>query len=103
MLSQLYEIFASSLVEILTAILFPTVIVVDTYLNVKVGAFSSNGTILSTFANAVPLFPALSWNSKVNSPFSVNVYVFFVLLFVIVTSSSLKLIVAVTDLFSFVS
>ncbi len=49
---------------------------------ILVGSF-----IQSTFAVAVPLFPALSTNSNVNSPFSVKIYVSEPLLFVIVTSS----------------
>ncbi len=53
--------------------------------------------IQSTFATAVPVFPAASSNSNVNSPFSVNVCVLFSSLFVIVTFSLSKLIVAVTS------
>ena len=50
--------------------------------------FTFVGTFIqSTFAVASPLLPASSTNSNVNSPFSVNVYVSFPLLFVIVTFS----------------
>ena len=46
-------------------------------LTLKLGVSgSSSASIHVTSALAVPLFPALSTNSNVNSPFSVNVYVF---------------------------
>ena len=44
-------------------------------------------SIQSTFAIALPSFPALSIKVNSNSPFSVNIYVFFPLLFVTVISS----------------
>ncbi len=62
-------------------------------------AFGASLYIHVTFATAVPVFPASSTNSNVNSPFSVNVYVLLPSLFVILTFSLSKLIVAVTSWF----
>ena len=58
-------------------------------------------SIQSTFAVAVPLFPSSFVNSNVNVPFSVNVYVSFPLLFVIVKFWSPLSKVATTSLFVF--
>ena len=75
----------------------------DSKLTSKLGVVGSTGIsgfssleIHVTSTVAVPLFPTASSNSNVNSPFSVNVYLFFPSLFVILTFSLSNVIVAVT-------
>ena len=58
--------------------------------------FGCSPPIQLTLAITVPLFPTLSTNSKVKSPFSVNVYVLLPLLFVTTISSLSFVRVAVT-------
>ena len=61
-----------------------------------VSGFSCSSVIQSTFAIALPLFPALSWNSNLNSPFFVKVCVFVPPLLVMVISSLSPVNVAIT-------
>ena len=79
---SLFKTITSSLV-IKVAVTFWFVISVISYCTEPIGATLS---IQLTTALIVPLVPLLSTNSNVNSPFSVNVYVSFPSLFVIVIS-----------------
>ena len=82
---SLFVIVISSLASSNVATTFPFVGLVTSYFIFAVGTTLS---IQFTVAVTLPLFPALSANSKVKVPFSVNVYVFLPLLFNIKTSPS---------------
>ncbi len=93
LLPLLFVIVISSLGFTKVAITFPFVLLVVLYSIVAVGAILS---IQVTTAFTLPLFPAASAYSNVNVPLSVNKYVVFPLLFVIVTFSLSNVIAAST-------
>ncbi len=88
---------SSSVTNVTTTFLFVIVSILYISFTFKVSL------IQLTFAVAVPLFPASSSNSNVNSPFSLNVYVLLPLLFkIVIFSLAFKVTVTGSNVIFFV-